>query len=618
VIGLLSATVRAFPDAPAFVAPGRDAMTYTSLAAQLDTAARALSNLGFGARSRIAVALPEGAESAVCVLAVCCFATCAPLNPALEEATLARLLGSMRIDAMIVLEGQESNASRAARRAGIEIIELRPTPSAAAGAFEFVAAPSHPATTVERPGLDDPALLMSTSGTTGTPKIVPGTQRRLAEGARFRIELTALTARDRCLLLVPLYSNVGLRRCVLPCLAIGGSVACVGAFDPARIIDWLVDLRPTHYMASAAAQVAILEAVERHGARVDHELRFALSGGAPLPASVTERLEHALGVPVLQGYGITETGNIAQTPLPPRRTPPRSVGLPSNVDILIVDAAGRALGVDEPGEILVRGPEVFDGYENDPVATAAAFRDGWFRTGDIGRIDRDGFLFLSGRNKDVINRGGTKVAPTDVEDALARHPQVVEAAAFAVSHATLGEDIAAAVVLRHPATASEGELRDFVRASLPPFKVPTRIAIVDSLPKGSFDKVMRAEVARIAEAEMRTEYRAPRGPVETAIVGAFGEVLGLERVGVFDNFFQLGGDSLRASRVVARLQDILGRAIALDALFREPTAEGLAGAIGANAAGANAMTTGSISPRPRRAATRTTVRFPIRKWRERR
>ncbi len=596
---LLAAAARTFHDLPAIIAPDRDDLTHAALAERLETIAQELAAFGLGRGSRIAVALPEGPESVVAVLAVCCSASCVPLNPDLDDETLFRQLTGMRVDAVIAPERLDSGARRAARRGRITVIDLCRSSDSTAGSFWLATDTPCLPVRVQSPELDDAALLMYTSGTTAASKIVPGTHRRLAEAARVRAELGELTPRDRCLLVIPLYNNVGIRRCVLPSLTTGGSIACVGRFDAGRFVEWLECLAPTYYMASSATQAAMLETLERRTDPVRHSLRFCLSGGAPLASHIAERLERELVAPVLQGYGLTETGNIAQTPLPPRRAPAKSVGLPSNIDILIVDDTGREVAAGETGEILVRGPEVFDGYENNPEANAAAFLDGWFRTGDTGHLDRGGFLFLSGRVKDIINRGGTKVAPADVEDALMRHPQVIGAAAFALAHPTLGEDVAAAVVLRDARGATESDLRDFARTLLAPFKVPTRIAIVDEIPRGSFDKVKRAELARIAEALLRTEFVAPRDREETEIVRAFVDVLEVDRVGAEDNFFQLGGDSLRAARVVARLQTILERPIALDALFRHPTAVELAGAIRADVVRRDSSIAPSITPLPR-------------------
>ena len=340
----------------------------------------------------------------------------------------------------------------------------------------------------------------------------------------------------------------------------------------------LESLAPTQYFAPPASHIALLEAFERRVPRPRHCLKVIWSGTTDLPDAVRSRLEQAFGVPVIVGYGATESGSIAQTPFPPARAPAGSVGRATNIEIGITDDAGHMLGPDEPGEIVVRGPEVFDGYENDDEANRAAFRDGWFRTGDVGRIDRDGFVYVSGRYTDIINRGGMKIAPSEVEAALVQHPQVIEAAAFAIAHPTLGQDLAAAVVLRDP--VSEGELRRFLRAGLATFKIPTRIVDVAQLPRGASGKLARSELADLVAASVQPSSEPPIGREETEVARIFADVLKAPGVGRRDNFFDLGGDSLSATHVLAAVDAALGVSVQVEVLFDCPTVSEFAAAIG--------------------------------------
>jgi acyl-CoA synthetase (AMP-forming)/AMP-acid ligase II/acyl carrier protein len=319
---------------------------------------------------------------------------------------------------------------------------------------------------------------------------------------------------------------------------------------------------------------------------VRHCLKTIWAGTTDLPDAVRSRLELAFGVPVIVGYGATESGSIAQTPFPPLRTPPGSVGLATNIEIGIADDAGHFLGPDEPGEIVVRGPEVFDGYEKDDRANRAAFRDGWFRTGDVGHVDRDGFVYVSGRHTDIINRGGTKIAPSEIEAALMQHPQVIEAAAFAIAHPTLGQDLVAAVVLRN--TVSESELRHFLRAGLATFKIPTRIVAVARLPSGSSGKIDRSELAAlVARTVPPTE--PPIGREETEIARIFADVLKAAVVGRRDSFFDLGGDSLSAMYVLASVDAALGVSVGLEMLFDYSTVSEFAAAVARSASGGTTL-----------------------------
>ena len=402
---------------------------------------------------------------------------------------------------------------------------------------------------------------------------MPWQQWRVAEALRNRVELSRIDASDRCLIALPLHSSAGIRR-ALAGLVSGGSIICPGAVAADATIELLESLAPTQYFAPPASQIALLEASERRAPR--HVLKTIWGGTADLPDGVRSRLELAFGVPVIVGYGTTESGSIAQTPFPPVRTPAGSVGRATNIEIAIADDAGRMLGPDETGEIVVRGPEVFDGYENDGRANREAFRDGWFRTGDVGSIDRDGFVYVSGRRTDIINRGGTKIAPSEIEAALVQHPHVIEAAAFAITHPTLGQDLAAAVVLRD--NVSEGELRRFLRASLATFKIPTRIIDVARLPRGSSGKIDRSELeALVARTIQQSE--PPLGREETEIARIFAEVLKVPAVGRRANFFDLGGDSLSATHVITAVDAALGASVSLEMLFDCPTVSEFAAAV---------------------------------------
>jgi len=589
---LLAVPIRKAADTPAILAPDRLPLTFAGLGRMMRSIAATLAGAGYGRGARIAVALPAGPECAVAVLAVSGCTTCAPINPELDEETLRHLLRSMCIDALIVPARENSHVVRAAERANVAMLELRVPPDAHAGEFALSIGTRRPPVAIEPPRVGDIAVLTHTSGTTSLPKIVPLAQHGVAEAARAYVEARGINGHDRALLMAPLYNIAGLRRNLLPALMVGGSAVCPPGLDPAHFVEWLEHYRPTHYFGAAAQHIAVLDILENHRAPIRHCLRFVLSGAATLPSAAAERLERILGVPVLEGYGMTEAGSIAQAPRLPARSPRGSVGLACNSEVAIMDADGRRLAADETGEIVARGPELFDGYENNPEANAAAFRDGWFRTGDLGRIDRGGYIFIAGRLKDVINRGGAKIAPSVVEEALMRHTQVLEAAAYALPHSTLGEDVAAAVVLRRDADVTEHALRDFTRAHLAAFQVPTRVIAVPELPRGALGKVKRSELAAFAARHDPTQYVAARNAEEDLLLRVFADVLGLERIGADDNFFQLGGDSLSGMGALARIEAKCGIALPVRALFQQPTAAGLAAQLRAARDPAN----GSVAP----------------------
>ncbi|MGH8849926.1 MAG: non-ribosomal peptide synthetase [Casimicrobiaceae bacterium] len=565
---LIGAVVRDHGAAVALVTPGRPDLSYAQLGHQIEKIVYGLSGAGFGRTTRIAVAMPDGPEFATAILGVCSAATCAPLNDRLDEEALVRLLVAMRIDAVLVPEGSESTAVRAARRVAIALLALRSSPRERPGTVDLIAGSRRAPAAAEPPLANDIALLMHTSGTTGAPKIVPLEQWRVAETARHRVGLWRIDRSDRCLVALPLHSSAGIRR-ALAGLSTGGSIICPGALTGDATIDLLESLAPTQCVAAPASYIALLEALQRRVPRPRHHLKVIWSGTTEMSDAVQARLEREFSVPVILGYGMTESGSIAQTPFPPARAPAGSVGRATNIDIAIADDAGRLLGPGEQGEIVVKGPEVFEGYENDGEASRAAFRDGWFRTGDTGRIDRDGFLYLSGRRSDIVNRGGVKIAPGEIEAVLARHPQVIEAAAFAVVHPTLGQDVAAAVVLRQ--RVSESELRSFLRGHLPVFKIPARIVEMTELPRGPTGKLARAELALVVAGTARAEYDPPVGREETEIARIFSEVLQVPGLGRRDNFFDFGGDSLNSMRALAAVESALGVSVAPEVLFDHPT-----------------------------------------------
>jgi acyl-CoA synthetase (AMP-forming)/AMP-acid ligase II len=361
-------------------------------------------------------------------------------------------------------------------------------------------------------------------------------------------------------------------------IVVGGSVVCVSEFRATDFIDWIREFRPTFYAAGPAIHRALLEEHERGGPIGASSLRFVLSGATPLPVDVERRLERLLGVPVIQALGMSEAGLVASNPLPPGVRRPGSVGLPAGLDVAIHDEAGRALPALETGEIAVRGAGVIRQYEDNPEANRDAFRDGWFRTGDLGHFDHDGYLYLTGRVKELINRGGLKVSPYEVDAALLRHPDVAEAATFAVSHPTLGEDVNAAVVARH-GTATVQELRDFALERLAPYKVPSQILLVRALPKTSMGKVNRGQLAEHLAGSLRERFTPPRTARERQVARLFAAVLDVPNIGAFDNFFQLGGDSLRGAQVVAQVNAERASSITATLLFRRPTVAEFASAL---------------------------------------
>jgi acyl-CoA synthetase (AMP-forming)/AMP-acid ligase II/acyl carrier protein len=385
---------------------------------------------------------------------------------------------------------------------------------------------------------------------------------------------------------MPLFHIHGLVCALLASLSAGASVSCTPGFFAPQFLDWLAESDATWYTAVPTMHQAVLARAAAHSTSIARSrLRFIRSSSAALPPRVQSDLERVFGVPVIESYGMTEASHqMASNPLPPRERKPGSVGIASGPDVAVMDDAGTLLPYGQTGEVVVRGPGITSGYENNPEANRAAFSDGWFRTGDQGHLDAEGYLYLTGRRKEIINRGGEKIAPREIDEVLLDHPAVAEAVAFAVPHEMLGEEVGAAVVRRDQVTVTEQELRAFAAARLAHFKVPTRMLFVPAIPKGPTGKVQRVGLAErlgvtaspIAE---RAAYVAPSSPIETRVCVIWEEVLGMECVGLDDDFFLLGGDSMLATRVIARVRDVFAIELPLLALFESPTPRGMANAI---------------------------------------
>lgn len=578
------------PNALAVLAPGRPPLSYRALAQRIEEIGDALNSFGIGRRHRVAIVLPNGPDLAVAFLGTAAHAQSAPLNPAYRRPEFDFYLSDMRADALLVEEGETSPAVRIARERGLRVIELIREPNSPAGTFHLrcdagsTALPAHESGPTHP---DETALILHTSGTTARPKLVPLTHANLCVAARHTSGAFAIGEGDRCLNVMPLFHAHGLTSTLLATLVGGGSIVCTPGFDDTGFFEWLSEFRPTWYTAVPTMHQALLSVAAEHTETLAScRLRFIRSASAPLPGPVLNSLEATFGAPVIEAYGMTESGSlVTSNPLPPGRRKPRSVGVPVGGPVAILDRAGNVLPAEESGEIAIRGANVMAGYEENPEANAMAFTDGWFRTGDEGRLDADGYLFVVGRTKEMINRGGSKVSPAEVDGVLAGHPAVELAVAFSMPHPTLGEDVAVAIVPRPGATVVEREIREFVAARLADFKVPSRVFVVDDVPKSPTGKVQRLRLAeRMASAGVggRT---ALGDPLERRIAAIWSGVLGTDEFGADDNFFDLGGNSLLLARVAAQLHEQVDREVPLVVLTMFPTVASLAGHLSEDGAG---------------------------------
>ncbi len=488
-------------DATALSSPGGVPLTFAALRALTDRTISDLNGQGIGRGDRVAIVLPNGPEMAAAFIAVAAGTTSAPLNPAYKADEFEFYLSDLGAKLLIVAEGSDTPAIAIAEKLGVALARLAPTPEAGAGSFTLSFAGQgggKPAASGQAEP-DDIALVLHTSGTTSRPKIVPLKQSNVCASARNIRETLAFTADDRGLNIMPLFHIHGLIAGILAPLSGGGQVSCTPGFNALKFFTWMSEVKPTWYTGVPTMHQAILGRASRNREVIQASpLRFIRSSSSSLPPQVMKELEETFGAPVIEAYGMTEAAHqMASNPLPPKPHHAGSVGIAAGPEIQVVDLAGEAVPAGETGEIVIRGDNVMSGYENNEKANAEAFtKQGWFRTGDQGVLTPEGYLSITGRLKEIINRGGEKISPREVDEILMDHPAVSQCVTFAMPHDKLGEDVAAAVVLREGAQAAEKEIRSFASERLAPFKVPAKIVILDEIPKGATGKLQRIGLAQ--------------------------------------------------------------------------------------------------------------------------
>ncbi len=583
---LIEARAHEAPSAAVLRSPGRGALDARSLLELVESLRTVLREKGVGPTGRVALVTRNGPEAAAAFLGIASSAACAPLNPSYTSGELEFALTDLRADAVAVEAGLETAARTLAGDLDLPLLELVPVPEAPSGMFRIGDSSSPGRTASDQSPSDAVSLLLHTSGTTARPKLVPLTQRNLLASARNVATTLALEQDDICLNTMPLFHIHGLIAALLASVWSGGSVACAPGFNAQRFPEWGRELRATWTTAVPTIHQSLLARLEKEPeALVGTLLRFVRSSSAALPIPVLAGLEEALGVPVIEAYGMTEAAHqMASNPLPPGLRLPGAVGPAAGPEVTVLDGDGNELERGEVGEVAIRGENVFSGYESNPAANEASFVEGWFRTGDEGWLDGDGYLHLRGRLKELINRGGEKISPLEVDSVLLDHPGVASAVTFAVPDARVGEEVAAAVVRAPGSSVTERELQDFTVRKLAPFKVPRRVVFVDEIPKGPTGKVQRVAMSSLLGLEVEAAAGAPTATVpesqlESALVRLWAVALELplSEVGLHDDFFALGGDSLRGAGVVAQIRDLLGRPeIPLISIVRSPTVAAMA------------------------------------------
>ena len=485
----------------AISAPGRSPLNYGALRALVQSTLTTLNAMGVGRNDRVAIVLTNGPEMATCYMACASGSTSAPLNPAYRADEFEFYLSDLNAKVLIVEQGSSSPAIAVAQKLGLRVVDLVVAEGAPAGSFSLHARDGAAVAETASGGFSeasDIGMVLHTSGTTSRPKIVPLSVGNLCSSAAHIRNTLQFTPSDIGLNIMPLFHIHGLIAGVLAPLSAGSQVFCTPGFNALKFFGWMDEAHPTWYTAVPTMHQAI---VTRAKGNVDiikrNPLRFLRSSSSSMPPQVIAELEVIFGSPLIESYGMTEaTHQMASNPLPPKVRKPGTVGVAAGPEVAIMGLDGELLGADAVGEIVIRGPNVTAGYENNAVANEEGFLNGWFRTGDQGVRDVDGYLSITGRLKEIINRGGEKVSPREVDEIIMDHPAVAQVVCFGMPHAKLGEEVAAVVVLKEGAQATDREIQDFVSKRAADYKVPKKILFMDEIPKGATGKLQRIGLAQ--------------------------------------------------------------------------------------------------------------------------
>ncbi len=564
---MLEKVSNAYPEKTALDEEGRPSLSYQELHQRVGSLSLDLRRAGVQKEDRVAVVVPNGRDMAVVMLAVCSASVAAPLNPAYQESEFADYFKEIRVSFLVLPHGMTSPARALAEKLGVRVLELTKDAISILSSVSASLTDQSPPSGVS-PARDDLALILLTSGSTGRSKKVPLTHRNLCVSVRDICRVLELTPNDRCLCMWEQFHIGGLVDLLLVPLASGGSVICTKGFDAEKFFELVNSEKPTWYQGVPATVHELMAYARKQGITgVESCLRLVRVTASALSPKLMEELEHFFHVPVITTFGMTEASPLITTNLlPPHVRKPGSTGPSCGPEIAIMDEDGRTLETGEVGEVLIRGENIMSGYEDAPEANLRSFRDGWFRTGDIGCLDEDGYLFLRGRIKETINRGGEKITPQEIDDVLLTHPEIAEAICFHIPHRVLGEDIAAAIVLHRSGSMSEKDVRDYVATHMVEFKVPRKVVFVEGFERNVSGKVNRSTLAEIYGLLDASDYEPPSSPMETTLAEIWKRELSVEKVGRNDSFSELGGDSLSSMRMIVELEKRLGGRLPMEVL----------------------------------------------------
>lgn len=587
VENLLKAQAESQPNKSFLFSRNCESLTYAQAYEHCQKAADVLYSLGIRANDRVAMIMPTTPETKLAFLALTMVATCAPMNPSYRHSEFDFFFTDLNVKALFTFAGFDTVARQVAMEKQIPIIEITPDITRPTGMFNFVGI-DWTEQRGEYAQLEDVAMVLHTSGTTSRPKIVPLTHRNIYLAGWNTTQTLELTAQDRTLNVLPLFHVHGLIGVLFTTLVHGGTIICTNGFEADAFFEYLRDTYPTWFTAGPTVHQAILERSHLYPDAIkNHTLKFIRSASASLSPTVLNAIESTFRVPLIESYGLSEASHILSNPMPPRARKIGSVGIPAGTEVAIMDENGNILPAGQTGEIVARGPNVTKGYADNPEANASAFKNGWFRTGDQAYTDADGYFFITGRIKEIINRAGEKVSPKELDELLITHECIAEAAAFAMPHELLGEDVAVVIVRKEGKPLTAIDVKAFVAQHFAHYKVPGRVVFVTEIPKGPTGKVQRrllptllglvdanGNIVPPAPEELTTHegnHIEPKTFIGYVIREIWKNVLKLEHISIHDNFFMIGGNSLLAARVVGELERQTGNRLPAAILFSHPT-----------------------------------------------
>ena len=481
-------------EAIALSAPNRSALSYNGLRNHCNQIGKQLASQGLSNSDRVAIVLPNGPEMASAFLAVASYMSAAPLNPSYKQSEYAFYLEDLKPSLVIVEENSTNPVRTAAADLSIPVVEAKVKSGSPAGAFELFQSEAD----IQPSNLDHEALVLHTSGTTSRPKVVPLLHRNILASTRNISASLELTATDHCLNIMPLFHIHGLIAVLATSMSQGASVCCSSGFNALKFLELAKEEKISWYSGVPTMhQTILLRAQKQPEAANALGLRFLRSSSASLPPAVFSELNEVFSCPVIEAYGMTEAAHqMTSNPLELGKQKAGFVGIVSSPEVCIMDSSGNLLSPGEEGEVCIRGENVTPGYENNEAANASSFTNGWFRTGDQGLFDQDGYLKITGRLKEIINRGGEKISPLEVDNVLMEHPDIQQVVTFAVVDKMLGEEIGAAIVMADGKSMDAGQLRKYAGEHLAKFKIPKHIVFVDEIPKGATGKLQRIGLAK--------------------------------------------------------------------------------------------------------------------------